>query len=184
METCDDRRLIDDYLIGSEAAVRTVARWIEVALRTGHRSSGADHEDLIQEVQARVLGNLRSGRFDGRSSLRTYVHRIAMNTRIDADRRGRRRQAREAPLEGLEETLPAQDTTAGSAENNDLARRIMKALPETDRLILDLIFAQQLSYAEIARRLGISESAVKTRVMRCKNRLVRRFGRLFRRGGG
>jgi RNA polymerase sigma-70 factor (ECF subfamily) len=182
MEKCDDRQLIDDYLIGREAALRTVTRWIEVALRTGHPLVHADLEDLRQEVQARVLGNLRDGRFDGRSTLRTYVHRIAINTRLDATRRRSRKGAREAPIDGLEERLPAAEMMTSDPDRVDLAARIMNSVSEGDRMLLRLVFAENLPYAEIARRLGVSESAVKTRMMRCKNRLVRRFGRLVRPG--
>jgi len=184
METCDDRQLIDDYLIGREAAIRMVTRWIDAALRSRSPRAGLDLEDLCQEVHVKVLANLRDGRFDGRSTLRTYVHRIAMNTRIDAERRGRRDRAREGSLDGLEERLPARQEPQMLGESRDLALRMMKTLSEVDRLILGLVFRENLSYSEIARRLGVGESAVKTRVMRCKNRLLRRFGHLFRRGGG
>ena len=180
---CDDRQVIDDYLSGREAAIRTVARWIDAALRSRIPRPGVDVEDLRQEVHAKVLANLRDGRFDGRSTLRTYVHRIAMNTRIDAERRSRRDGPREGSLEGIEDRLPATQSPVAIEESRDLAQRMMKSLPEMDRLILRLVFKENLSYSEIARRLGVGESAVKTRVMRCKNRLLQRFGHLFRRGG-
>lgn len=183
METCDDRRLIDDYLIGREASIVIVTRWIDAALRSRAPRAGLDLEDLRQEVHAKVLANLRDGRFDGRSALRTYVHRIAMNTRIDAERRYRTHGLREGSLDGLEDRLPADRSPESTGESRDLAQRMMKSLPEMDRLILGLVFRENLSYSEIARRLGVGESAVKTRVMRCKDRLLRRFGHLFRRGG-
>jgi RNA polymerase sigma-70 factor (ECF subfamily) len=183
MESCDDRRLIDDYLIGREAALQTVTRWIDVALRAGRPLATADMEDLRQEVQAKVLGNLREGRFDGRATLRTYVHRIAINTRMDADRRRYRRSTREGSLEGLEDRLPANTAHSDDREKLQLASRIMKSVPEGDRVLLRMVFTENLPYAEIARLLGLSESAVKTRMMRCKNRLVRRFGRVVRPGG-
>ena len=183
METCDDRQLIDDYLIGSEASIGIVTRWIDAALRSRAPRAGLDLEDLRQEVHAKVLANLRDGRFDGRSALRTYVHRIAMNTRIDAERRNRRHGLREESLDGVEDRLPVDASPESAGESRDLALKMMKSLPEMDRLILGLVFRENLSYAEIARRLGVGESAVKTRVMRCKNRLLLRFGHLFRRGG-
>lgn len=184
METCDDRQLIDDYLIGREAAIRVVTGWIDAALRGRFARAGIDLQDLRQEVHAKVLVNLRDGHFAGRSTLRTYVHRIAMNTRIDAERRHRKDRAREGSLDGLEDRLPVLPTSETAGEGRDLALRMMKSLPEMDRLILGLVFRENLPYSEIARRLGVGESAVKTRVMRCKNRLLRRFGHLFRRGGG
>ena len=180
---CDDRQLIDDYLSGREAALQTVARWIDTALRSGDPFVVMDLEDLRQEVQAKVLVNLRDGRFNGRSTLRTYVHRIAMNTRMDADRRKRRSRSREGPLEGLEERLPAAETATADPGRAQLAARIMRSVSEGDRVLLRLVFVENLPYAEIARRLGVSESAIKVRMMRCKSRLIRRFGHVVRPGG-
>src|SRR5262245_65608864 len=104
-----------------------------------------------------------------------------MNTRMDADRR--RRRSRESSLEGLEESLPAAAEPSSDPDRARLAARILGSLSEGDRMLLHLVFRDGLAYAEIARRLGVSESAIKVRMMRCKNRVVRRFGHVVRPGG-
>ena len=78
-----DRALAERYAEGDPFAIRNVDDWIEVVLHRHFRSLQSDWEDLRQEIRLRVLDNVRRKRFEGRSSLRTYVHGIARNAGID-----------------------------------------------------------------------------------------------------
>src|SRR5262245_41076654 len=82
-----DRRLIQGLLRGDGEALRVLDGWVEVVLRESGNELRAEREDILQEVRIRVYRNLSRGLFDGRSSLRTYAHRIAKNTCIDLARR-------------------------------------------------------------------------------------------------
>src|SRR5262245_7498717 len=79
----DDRRIIRGFLAGEPDCIATLDAWIEVVLRLEFRPLVPDWEDLRQEIRVRVLRNLKAGRFQGASELRTYVHRIAKNACID-----------------------------------------------------------------------------------------------------
>lgn len=180
LETHRDGELIAAYEQGEEGALRTVDGWIDAALREGFGSLRAEWEDLRQEVRARLIRNLRNGRFNGHSGLRTYVHRITRNVSIDLSRRAWRRHER-----SLE---PQDDTVAGNAvaadtsrlEAHDLAGRLIVDLGEADRMLVEMVFGEHRSYAEIARHLGVTENAVKLRVLRCKQRILRHYARLTR----
>lgn len=169
-----DSLLIRGFLSGQAAALATVDSWVEVVLRRECWTMKADWDDLHQEVRLRVLRNLRDGRFRGDSELRTYVHRIAINAVVDFSRQAARRRERnglEPRLEGRE-SMDARDPLG--LVSRDLLRRILEGLSDDERRLLDMVHAQHLSYGEIARKLGVTEGAIKLRVFRCRERLVNR----------
>jgi RNA polymerase sigma factor (sigma-70 family) len=165
--------LLPGLLRGEQAAIRVLGGWIEVVLHQEFRSLRNDWEDLRQEICMRVLACLNAGRFHGASALRTYVHRIVRNAGIDHSRKAYRRRE----MTGGSSPLPA-----GSADDDGPARllsrdfleRVLEGTSARDRMILDLVFAQHLSYTEVAARAGLTESAVKSLVFRCRHRLLKR----------
>ena len=85
------------------------------AVLTGHcyRMLGSivDAEDAVQETMVRAWRALES--FDGRSSLRTWLHRIATNACLDAlgDRARRVRSFEEGPPGAVDDVLEARPRT-------------------------------------------------------------------------
>ena len=170
----DDRLLIDRYLVGDPAAVRTVDGWIEVVLREGFRALREDWDDLKQEIRARVLRNLTRGVFHGRSTLRTYVHRISKNVAIDFSRQAyRRREVRVNPDEPRFPTAASEPGGLTVWLARDLLEKILIGLTEEDRTLLQLVFGMHYSYEEVAAELGIPEGTVKSRMSRCKDRILK-----------
>jgi RNA polymerase sigma factor (sigma-70 family) len=178
----DERQLMRDYERGEPAAIRAVDEWIDAALRAGFFSLREEWDDVRQEVRTRVLENLRNERFDGRSTLRTYVHRITRNVCVDMSRRAYRHRERSLDPAKPPRAMRAAPGGPSAMIARDLVGKILGALTEGDRILVDLVFGEQCSYAEVAQRLGITEEAVKTRVFRCKNRMLKRYERLTRRG--
>lgn len=72
-----------------------------------------------------------------------------------------RTAGRTVPLEEEEVGLPARET--GEAQG---IVDIIRGMPETYRTVLELRFLEELDSAEIARRTGLSVSAVNTRIHR------------------
>jgi RNA polymerase sigma factor, sigma-70 family len=170
----EERQLIDRYLDGDPSAAGTLDGWIEIALREGHRSLREDWDDLRQEIQARVLRNLTRGLFNGRSTLRTYVHRISKNVAIDFGRRAYRR--REIGMDPADPQLAASTVEPSGLASHlarDLLDRILRELPEQDQHLLHMVFELHYSYEEVSRELGVPEGTVKSRMSRCKDRLIR-----------
>lgn len=167
--------MIDGFLRGDDAALRVVDGWIEVVLRTSAESHQGDWEDLKQEIRARIFKNLDRGSFNGHSALRTYVHRIAKNVCIDFVRAAyrRRRHEEESVNAGAEASLEM--TRSGSMSawiDRELLIKILDGFAEQDRRLLELVFIEQCSYAEVARRLSIPEGTVKSRMSRCKDKAL------------
>jgi RNA polymerase sigma-70 factor (ECF subfamily) len=180
--TESDRILIRGLIAGEATAVATMDAWIQTVLRTEFHSLRAEWDDLRQDIRLRVFRNLRSDRFHGASGLRTYVHRIARNTCIDNCRRSAIRRTRpDAAAGGRAEA--ACDDGSERLISRDLLRKILRGSTPEERHLLEMVHAQHLSYAEIARRLGVAEGTVKARVFRCRDRLLAVRRQLLRIGG-
>ena len=126
-------------------------------------SLGSDLDDVAQAVRRKLLLSFRAERFRGEASQRTYVWKAAQRAVIDHARARRRRPG--VPLEALP-PVPAVETADGSVterDRRDVFRRVMEC-----RRLWALIAFEELPYAEIARRLGITEGNVKVRALRCR----------------
>ena len=134
--------------------------------------NAGDAEDAAQEVFLKVWKNI--GRFDANRTFSTWVLSIATNHCIDLIRKKR------VPTveidETLEEILPDSIATPkqelAQKERSGLIRRILDGLSETDRAIVVLRYWDELPDREIAVALGLSESAVKSRLFRARKQLV------------
>jgi RNA polymerase sigma-B factor len=67
--------------------------------------------------------------------------------------------------------LGAEDAALERVEYNAMLERTMRALPERERLLLHLRFAEDLSQSEIARRVGVSQMHVSRLLRRAVGRL-------------
>jgi len=125
-------------------------------------------EDL---AQATFLSVVRSrGRFDRNARFRPWLYTIATNAARDYHRRHREDVIDESRL--LSE---ASDPSGASVPRDEgLERAVRNALgqlPEGQRLAIVMHRFQNLSFAEIAQALDLSESAVKVRAHRGYKRL-------------
>ncbi len=180
----DQRGLIEAFLQGEGRGIAEVDRWIDVVLRDDFFSLRGEWEDLRQEIRFRVFQNLSRGRFDGRSSLRTYVHRIARNTCIDSSRLAFRRRETRGEEERKAAAPASREPVVSGVIARDLLLKILDGLSDGDRLVVLLVLGERYSCSEAAQRLGVSRSAVKSRLSRCRDRLLRKLGRLLGAGGG
>lgn len=131
----------------------------------------ADADDLAQEAFARTWQVL--DRFDGASSLRTFVCGVAFQYWRRARRAAMRRQKREdAYMESSDASIapPARQAQALAL------RRAMEALPEEQRAALALCLGQDFSHAEAAEILGLPLGTVKSHVTRGRARLQAALG--------
>src|SRR5262245_58484160 len=174
----DDREIIPAFLRGDDEAVRIVDAWIQAVLHAEFHALQSEWEDLTQEVRLRVLTSLRAHRFNGSSTLRTYVHRIARYTGVDASRKPHRRRETVGDCDRKPDGLPGVDT-AERLLQRDLVERVLEGLAARDRVIVDLVFGQHLSHAEVAGHLGLTPGAVRSLAFCVRERLVRRMRRLL-----
>ncbi len=140
-----------------------------LALRlSGDREEAAD---LTQEVFLRVYRYL--GRFAGRSSLKTWIYRIAVNCCRSKLRR-RWRRSLERPLDLLAEVADERSGPEQRAAGHDLGRRLAAALAELPLVFREAVLlrdVQGLSYGEISDVLGVRIGTVRSRIARGRERL-------------
>jgi RNA polymerase sigma factor (sigma-70 family) len=135
-------------------------------------SDANEIDDLIQEVFLRIVrrGNSQNlDRFDG------YVFETAASVIKDRFRRRRVRMSDshvsfEPDLHGQSDVSPEQTVLAREALR--LTTRAIMALPERTRTIFILRRLEGLSHPEIARRLGLSLSAVEKHIQRAAKQLL------------
>jgi RNA polymerase sigma-70 factor (ECF subfamily) len=118
----------------------------------------ADLDDLAQEVFVRVHRGLP--RFDGRSSLKTWIYAIVTRVAIDHHRKRRRTLADPADTEAL----PSASDEAAAHVRRDLVRRGLAALTFDHRLVLVLHVLEGLSLEEIAVAADVPVGTVKSRL--------------------
>ncbi|HVO19236.1 MAG TPA: sigma-70 family RNA polymerase sigma factor [Anaeromyxobacter sp.] len=169
-----DEDLVDEVRAGRRARFGLLVARHEARLRRAvgavlHNRSEVD--DAVQQAFSQALAGL--DRFSGAAAFATWLRRIAVNEALLRARRSRRAERALATLgahgEGVVGT-PEQD----AARREDL-RRIEAALPrlaEPHRRVLHLVI-EEMSTAEIAEHLGVSEGAVKVRVHRAREALRR-----------
>ena len=121
-------------------------------------------KDAVQETFMKAYRNLAG--FDGRSSERTWLSRIAINTCKDMNRSGWFRHVdRSVTPDMLPE--PAKPV---EPEDRNLTMEIMR-LPAKLREAALLCWLQGLTYSEAADALGISLQAIGNRLNRARKKL-------------
>ncbi len=180
----DDRELLERLRAGHDRAFDELVglaagRMLAVARRMLGREEEA--EDAVQEAFLSAFKSL--DRFDGRSRLTTWLHRITVNACLMRLRAQRRRPER--PLSGLLPRFredghqdkptrpwkPLESAGIESAEVRDLVCQKVEGLPEQYRLVLLLRDIAELDTEETASVLGVTTAAVKTRLHRARQAL-------------
>lgn len=147
----------------------------------------AEAEDILQETFIKAFRYLPN--FDGRSSLATWLYRIATNEALMLLRKRKFDTISiEQPAQtedDLQEPLQIEDWTnlpedeLLSAETRQYVQQAIEALPETLRIVFTLREFEGLSTLETAQILNISEAAVKTRLSRARLQLREQLTEYF-----
>ena len=129
----------------------------------------AEAEDVMQETFLSAFRGI--DRFDGRSSLRTWLYRIAYTTALDhLRRRGRRPEVVcEDPRQG--DAGYAHDDSAERSSLRHAIARGLDALPVDQRLTLLLVDREDLTYREVAAIMDVSPGTVCSRLQRAREKL-------------
>lgn len=132
----------------------------------------SDDSDEVEDLVQETLINLWKGydSFEGRSEVRTWVWRIAMNTCISADRKRKKRKSETSSLETI--GVSAEEVSNEGQDDKQirlLHERIHK-LGVFDRAIV-LLWLEDMSYEEIGQIVGISAKNVGVRLVRIREQL-------------
>jgi RNA polymerase sigma-70 factor (ECF subfamily) len=176
--------LLERLRSGDETACETLVRDHTARLLAVARRYMRNEEDARDAVQEAFIAAFRAvGRFEGGSSLSTWLHRIAINCCLM-----KLRSARRHPETSIEELLPTFDETghrilggeqwpesAESALDKRQTRESVRAaiaqLPEKYRCVILLRDIEEMSTDEAASALGTTPTAVKVRLHRARQAL-------------
>lgn len=137
-------------------------------------------EDALQSCYAKALAAI--GAFEGRSSLTTWLTRIAINEAL-AKRRSQERRRKQFEAEGVQvlETYreqlakgshaPSPEAEAAREQLRSILERAIGDLPENFRTVFVLHEIEGASIEEAAQALEIPTGTVKTRLMRARQKL-------------
>ena len=192
-ETDDEEALLAGLRSGEAASEERFVRDNIGPMRSVARRILRDQglaDDCVQEAFLKALRSI--GGFEGRASLKTWLHRITVNQALMKLRKLKR--LAEQPIDDL---LPEYDETScrieppSSGPSNpeeilaqgrmrDLIRSKIDELPESYRIVLLLRDIEELDTAEVATMLEISESNVKVRLHRARSALKKLLEPLLR----
>lgn len=153
-------------------------------------------QDVVHEVLAAVVQDLRDTQFDGAAPFFAYLGTLVRHRLLDAVRfhEAARRDGRklvEAPTQGLGEVAPdrreATPTLAASlGERAGLVREALAELPERQRRVLELRLLEDATFPVIREALGYaSDETARQAYLDAQARLlvklrVRGFGKTLR----
>ncbi len=158
------KRLIERLKAGDERAFEEfVTEYRERVYRVAWRVVRDDDaaEDVAQEAFIKVFRHV--GRFEGRSSLYTWLYRITVNIALNRLKRDKFRNM--LPLGDLPRPdRKASSDPARAALSGEIAERIdqaVRTLPDKQRAVFVLKFFEGLTHNQIADIVGCSEGTSK-----------------------
>jgi RNA polymerase sigma-70 factor (ECF subfamily) len=178
---------MSDELLASRAKSGDTNAFVELSKRHANKIFQAtyrvtrnrqDAEDALQDAFLSAFTHMKG--FEGRSSFSTWLTRIAINSALMILRK--KRNCYEIPIDGgdrpvgnstWEPPCPIDDPERQyvRAERHKLLRKAIHQLPPVYREVIQLRQAKERSVREISQSLGITVSAVKSRMSRAKSAL-------------
>src|SRR3954464_338954 len=185
-----DYQALDDIVLAGLVAARDPAAVRLLTTRNNQRlfraafailGNRAEAEDAVQSAYLRAFAAIRT--FEGRSSLSTWLTRIAINEALGRVRAAKRRRAhldgasvtvlddyREKLMQGsMSDTAP--DRARARVELRAIMEEAIAALPEPFRIVFVLREIEGMDVETVSQTLGILPATVKTRHLRARRRL-------------
>ena len=130
-------------------------------------------EELTQDVFVKAWRRIDT--FRGRSAFSTWLHRVTVNTVLDAQKRRSRRPEQLSVVS--DDALPGlgADPRAPDAARRLALERAIAALPERARTALVLHAVEGYRYEEVAELMEISMGTVKSHIHRARKLLLERL---------
>ena len=182
------RTLVDRARDGDDDATRELIRQLYplvAKIVRGYRPRRAAEEDLTQMIFIKVFQNL--AQYSGKVPISHWVSRIAVNTcRNQLMAEKARPELRHADLS--EEQAAMLENLATSDESlspdrklaaRDLVEKLLAMLKPMERLVIDMLYLQERSVAEIQKVTGWTAAAIKIKAFRARQKLRRQIGGLL-----
>ena len=149
------------YELHSGPLFHFVKNW----LADPHEASDIVHETMLEVWK-------RAERFQGRSSLKSWIFSIARNKSIDKNRKSSRLSYTDEVPELIDDEVGPLEAVELSQDASALKASIAR-LSDTHRRMIHLAFYEDLTYREIAVIENCPVGTVKTRILHAKKLLMR-----------
>ena len=164
-----EQELVEQARRGSESAMhalyrRHAPRVYAVVRRIAGDEGPAD--DWAQEAWIRAFRALPG--FRGDAAFSTWLHRVAVNSALQGERKRKRRDSRERPLPV---TLPGRAGSRDPAELRIVLEQAMDRLPPGMRQVLVLHDVEGFTHDEIGELLGIAAGTSKSQLSKARAKM-------------
>ncbi|HEY1958515.1 MAG TPA: sigma-70 family RNA polymerase sigma factor [Polyangiaceae bacterium] len=169
------REIVQAALEGDRASLRAIVTTSSPLIERQllrYPLSDDDRRDLVQTTLVQVLRRL--GSFRGESSWSTWLFRVTANEALMFLRSQRRRRARiaevdfDAATDAHADDSPEPDERVARKAARFRVATALAALPADYRDVVVAHYHEDLGLQEIAARLAITESAVRSRLHRAR----------------
>lgn len=126
-------------------------------------------EELVNEVFLDIWR--RAGRFEGRSSVSTWMLAVARNKAISLLRKRTEDGLDERMAENIRDTGDDPEIAAQKGDKGMIIRQCMDGLSAEHREVVDLVYYHEKTVREVSEITGTSEGTVKTRMFYARKHL-------------
>jgi len=172
-ETSSDVILVNRIAAGDKLAMHALfARHRTSIYRWLLRFVGSEAlaEDLLSEVFLDVWR--QADRFEGRSSVSTWLMSIARHKALSARRVRTEDELTEEIEAAIADTSDDPEAALQEKDRGELLRQALTHLSREHREIIDLVYYHERSIAECAEIVGIPAATVKTRMFYARRKLA------------
>ena len=157
-----DKRAFASFYETLEAPVY---RFIASKMNDPHEAADIQHDVFIEIWRS-------AGRFEGRSTVKTWVFGIAYRKTMDYFRKHKRVDLTDEVDDRVDDSPDPAACLAASQEAAHLKFCLDELKPQM-RAAVELAFFEDLTYPDIAEIAGVPEGTIKTRVYHAKKLLLR-----------
>ncbi len=181
------RVLVDRARSGDDDAARELIRQLYplvAKIVRGYRPRRTAEEDLAQMIFVKVFQNL--AQYSGKVPISHWVSRIAVNTcRNQLMAEKARPELRHADLSeeqaAMLENLASDNALSPDRKlaARDLVEKLLAMLKPVERLVIDMLYLQERSVAEVQKLTGWTAATIKVRAFRARQKLRKQIGGLL-----
>jgi RNA polymerase sigma-70 factor (ECF subfamily) len=176
MQTTSDEALVGRIAQGDRLAMQMLfTRYQTPVYRFVLRlvRNEAIAEDLIADVFLDVWR--QAGKFEGRSSVSTWLLSIARFKALSALRRKTDAEFDDETASAIEDQTDNPEITLAKKDKSAAMRKCLTELSAEHREIIDLVYYHEKSIDEVATIVGIPAATVKTRMFYARKKLSERL---------
>lgn len=174
-------RLVQHCLDGDEAAIETLVHTYQhIVYRLAYSILGdaAEADEAAQDTFVSALGALRSYRGD--AAFKTWLYAIAVNVCRGRLRKRRAKERLQQVMQAIFQIARSDtehpESVVASHEADEAVRQAVRALDEKLQVPIILRYEHELSIAEIAQVMHVSDRTVHTRLRRAHDLLRAALG--------